>query len=93
MRLPQHLSLLGTISDGELTRRIGLQTSTVFLKRSSVEIAPSSPLCALKWPPPDPVLLGKHSDQEVARLLKNTRKVIIKKRLKLGIKCHAKSSN
>jgi hypothetical protein len=42
MSLPQDLSLFGTISDGELTRRIGLQTSTVFLKRSSVEIAPEN---------------------------------------------------
>ena len=42
MRFLRHLSLLGTISDGELTRRIDLQTSTVFLKRYSVEIAPEN---------------------------------------------------
>ena len=42
MRLLRHLLPLCTISDGELTRRIDLQTSTVFLKRSSAEIAPEN---------------------------------------------------
>jgi hypothetical protein len=90
--LPKQLSLLGTISDGELARRIGIQTSAVFLKRSSMGIAPSRPFSSLKWTPRELALLGKHSDEKVARMLKTTRKSVINKRLAMGIECHAKSS-
>lgn len=88
----KQLSLLGTISDGELGQRIGIQTSAFFLKRSSMGIAPSRPLTRLKWTPREIALLGKYSDEEVARLLKTSRKSVIKKRQDLGIQCHAKSS-
>ena len=90
--LPHQLALLGIISDGELARRIGIQTSAVFLKRSSMGIAASRPFSTLKWTPRDLALLGKHSDEEVARRLKTSRKSVINKRLALGIECHAKSS-
>jgi len=89
----KQLSLLGTISDGALAQRIGIETSAVFLKRSSMGIAPSRPKRTLSWTPRELALLGKQSDEEVARLLKTSRKSVIKKRQDLGIQCHAKSSD
>ncbi len=89
---PKQLSLLGTISDGKLARRLGIQTAAVFLKRSMMGIAPSRPISPVKWTPKNLALLGKYPDAEVARMLKTYRKSVIEKRRSLGIQCYAKTS-
>ncbi len=89
----RQLSLLGKISDGALARQLGLSTSAVFLKRSSMGIPSSRPFGSIGWGPREIALLGKHPDAEVARRLGIPYKSVIKKRLALGIECHARSSN
>lgn len=89
----EEIALLGKISDGKLARQIGVPTGIVYMKRSTMGIAPSRPFYNLTWGPKELALLGKHPDSEVARMLGVPQKSILNKRRSLGITCYAKSSN
>ena len=61
----EKISLLGTMSDEALAKRLGIKRTHVFTKRNSLGIAPSREFGPKKWNQKAVRLLGRKSDQEL----------------------------
>jgi hypothetical protein len=88
----EEVSLLGKISDGELARRTGLPTHSVWMKRNTMGLPPSRPMYPVRWGAKEIALLGTLPDEEVAKRLDTSRKVVIEKRASLGIPSYARAA-
>ena len=88
-RPPPWESLLGTMSDGEVARRSGVPSSTVWRRRHSLGIAPYKPtLRAMSWDH----LLGTINDRMLAEALGLSREVVYRRRQRLNIPPYRKHS-
>jgi hypothetical protein len=61
----ENLAILGTVSDNELVRKLGIIAGRVFWKREKLSI----PAFFVRWSPAEIALLGTDTDRNVARLL------------------------
>jgi hypothetical protein len=83
---PEHLALLGKVSDGELARALGLATATVTRKRQALRIPPFQPAYRpIEWTPEMIQRLGEASDARVAEELGISAVSVKRKRQALGI--------
>jgi len=85
---PKQISMLGTMPDAEVARRLGLWTTTVFEKRTSLNIAPLNPSMEqvkFHWKPAHLKRLGKESDSRIAKDLGISDSVVTAKRHSLAI--------
>ena len=83
------ISLLGTMTDAELARRLGIRHHVVTYKRLSLGIPPFRSIKQREWGQEELGLLGKQSDQEVAKLLGFAKTTVTNKRKSLGIEAFA----
>lgn len=83
------ISLLGTMTDAELARRLGIRHHVVVYKRLSLGIPSFKNMKEREWGQKELGLLGKKSDEEVAGLLGVTRTTVKNKRKSLGIEAFA----
>lgn len=86
------ISLLGTMTDAALARRLGIRHHLVLYKRLSLGIPSFKNMKEREWGQKDLRLLGKKSDQEVAELLGMTKTTVVNKRRSLGIEAFAYNS-
>lgn len=83
------ISLLGTMTDAELARRLGIPLYVVIYKRLSLGIPSFKNMKVREWKRNELGLLGKKSDEEVAKLLGMAKTTISNKRKSLGIEAFA----
>lgn len=86
------IALLGTMTDAELARRLGIRHHLVPYKRTALGIPSFKNMKEREWGKKDLRLLGKKSDQEVAKLLGLTKTTVRNKRISLGIEAFAYKS-
>jgi hypothetical protein len=83
---PEHLALLGKVSDGELARTLGLAPATLTRKRQKLGIPPFQPAPRpIEWTSAMVERLGKASDARVAGELGIAQCTVLLKRQDLGI--------
>lgn len=78
--------------DEVLAKRLGVVRSVIFYKRTTLRVAPFRGKNKYIWRQKDILLLGKNSDQEVAKTLGTYRKYVTEKRQALGIEAFAYQS-
>ena len=88
----RHISMLGTMSDAALSRKLGLSLGTVLKKRQKLGIAASRPAKTINWTPAIFALLGKVPDGEIARTYGMNILTVQQKRVSRGIQCYARKS-
>ena len=88
----KEITMLGTISDAALSRKLGLCMGSVFEKRRKLGIPASRPPKSINWTPAVIATLGKIPDGEVARINGMNILSVHKKRVALGIRCYARNS-
>lgn len=84
---PKRLSMLGTMPDAEVARKLNLWTNTVFAKRVSLNIDPFNPSMEkskFQWKAAHLKRLGKDSDGRIAKDLGISDSVVTAKRHSLG---------
>lgn len=91
---PEHIALLGTMTDADVAKIIGGKTSTVMEKRQSLQIAPFKPKVGrlkgksrpnFDWTDHHIKLLGTKPDAELARQFGLSNSAVGLKRRSLGI--------
>jgi hypothetical protein len=88
----KQISLLGTLSDAALSRKLDLCISTILRKRKDLGIPGTRPWKTIRWTRDLISMLGKFPDAEVARVGDMNTLTVQKKRTYLGIKCYARKS-
>lgn len=83
------IALLGTMTDAELARRLGIRHHLVLYRRLALGIPSFKNMKEYEWGKKDIRLLGTKSDQEVAELLGIAKTTVINKRRSLGIEAFA----
>ena len=78
-------SLLGTMPDSELAKKLGCGESAVFRRRRLLKISPRSPGPAkvANWGTTELAMLGRYTDEEVARITGRTLAEVQAKRREL----------
>ncbi len=85
---PKKISMLGTMADADLAKKLGMWTNTVFSKRVSLSIAPFNPSTEqvkFHWKLAHLKRLGKEPDSRVAKDLGVSESVVTAKRHSLAI--------
>lgn len=88
----RQISMLGTISDAALSRKLDVCIGTVFRKREKLGITASRPPKTINWTPAIISQLGKVPDGEIARTYGMNILSVQKKRVSRGIRCYARKS-
>lgn len=88
----RHISMLGTMPDSEVSRKLDLSIGTVLKKRQSLGIPGTRPCKTIRWTRELISMLGKFPDAEVARRADMNILTVGKKRRGLGINCYARKS-
>ncbi len=88
----KQISMLGTMSDAALSRKLDLSISTILKKRQSLGIPGTRPCRTIHWTRDLISMLGKVPDAEVARAGDMNILTVNKKRRSLGINCYARKS-
>ena len=86
------ISMLGTMPDAALARKLRVAVGTVLAKRQKLGIPASRPPRSIQWTRDMIATLGRIPDREFARNYGMNVLTVYKKRLDLGIRCYARKS-
>ncbi|MCE2960019.1 MAG: hypothetical protein ACK56K_06150 [Akkermansiaceae bacterium] len=86
------IALLGTMTDPELAKILGIKPHLVVYKRMALGIPALKDMSKRKWRNRDILLLGKKPDQEIADLLGFSKNTVTNQRKSLGIDAYAYKS-
>lgn len=87
-----NIVLLGTMTDAELAKRLGMKHAAVLYKRLALGVPSFKNRKEHEWKQKDLRLLGKKSDQQLADMLGLAKTTVINKRRSLGIEAFAYKS-